>query len=110
LADPTRKWQANAFEQEVAEAAEGICFFKPPRSLRPPVPELREPSGEEDRLMDWWRRLPALVRIPIAIGTISFATFLFASGLRVAIGLFALGVVLLFSGPSDAQKKGYHDF
>ena len=39
-----------------------------------------------------------------------FATGLFMSGLRAGIGIFALGVVLLFSGPSDAQKKGYHDF
>jgi hypothetical protein len=60
--------------------------------------------------MDWWRRLPALVRIPVAVATILIATGLFASGLRAAIGLFALGVVLLFTGPSDAQKKGYPDF
>jgi hypothetical protein len=60
--------------------------------------------------MEWWRRLPALVRIPVAVAIMLFATGLFMSGLRAGIGIFALGVVLLFSGPSDAQKKGYHDF
>lgn len=60
--------------------------------------------------MDWWRRLPALVRFPVAVMIILLATGLFAAGLRAAIGLFAFGVVLLFTGPSDAQKMGYHDF
>jgi len=68
--------------------------------------------------VDWWRRLPALVRIPVAVAVILLATLVFVRppgvdgrGNGAAVGLlFALGIILLFTGPTDAQKKGYHDF
>jgi hypothetical protein len=68
--------------------------------------------------MDFWRKLPAIVRIPVAIGIILLATCLFMHPPEMATPgptggaglLFALGVILLFTGPTDAQKKGYHDF
>jgi|HubBroStandDraft_6_1064221.scaffolds.fasta_scaffold19406_2 hypothetical protein len=60
--------------------------------------------------MDWWRNLPAFVRIPIALVVLFLATGAFLAGLRAGIGLFAVGLILLMTGPSDARKKGYHDF
>jgi hypothetical protein len=64
--------------------------------------------------MDWWRRLPGFVRIPIAVVILLVATALFFNPPTVTMWrgvflLFALGMILLFTGPTDAQQKGYHD-
>ena len=69
------------------------------------------------RFLDWWRRLPGFIRIPVALAILALATcaFLMPPGLGSrgsggATGLlYAIGLILLFTGPTDAQKKGYHD-
>jgi hypothetical protein len=69
-------------------------------------------------MLDWWRRLPALIRIPVAtaILLLSVCVFLTPPGITGrgsggSAGLvFALGFILLITGPTDAQKKGYRDF
>jgi hypothetical protein len=68
-------------------------------------------------MIDWWRRLPAFVRIPVAAAILVLATCVFLTppviGARgsgaFARWIYALGLILLFIGPTDAQKKGYHD-
>ena len=70
------------------------------------------------RFLDWWRCLPAWIRIPVALAICALATSLWlirpAPGSRgggAAAGLlYAIGLILLITGPTDAQKKGYHDF
>jgi hypothetical protein len=69
------------------------------------------------RFLDWWRCRPALVRIPIAIAIMALGTCVFVAtptpGARAsgsAAGLiYAIGLILLFTGPTDAQKRGYSD-
>ena len=67
-------------------------------------------------LLDLWRRLPAWVRFPIALGILAWATYLFlhpaVADAKAAKGigmLYVIGLLLLCIGPTDAQKKGYHD-
>ena len=64
--------------------------------------------------LDWWRQLPAWIRLPISIGVIGLATYLWFgvdfSGRGVIPGLvMTVGIILLFAGPTDAQHRGYHD-
>jgi hypothetical protein len=74
-------------------------------------------AEEVMRFLEWWRWLPALIRIPVALVVMALATCVFlarpAPGSRGdggAAGLiYAVGLILLFTGPTDAQKKGYHD-
>jgi hypothetical protein len=68
-------------------------------------------------MLDWWRRLPAFIRYPIATAILLLSSWLFfqppAPGSRGGAGvalLYAIGLILFFTGPTDAQKKGYHDF
>ena len=61
-------------------------------------------------LFEWWAVLPWLLRAAVAL------VFLLISTARWFAGTFwpggwAVGVVLLlFSFPSNSEKKGYHDF
>lgn len=63
--------------------------------------------------MNRWRRLPAVVRIPIALAIVALSSCSFVAQASAARGgaslLFALGVIRLFAGPTAAQKMGYHD-
>jgi hypothetical protein len=69
------------------------------------------------RFLEWWRGRPAFIRIPIALAIMDLATCVFlappAPGTRGSGGaaglIYAVGLILLFTGPTDAQKKGYHD-
>lgn len=71
-------------------------------------------------ILDLWRQLPVWVRVPVSLGILAFGTFLFyflgnqgqvaGRGPSVLIGLVvALGIVLLFTGPTDSERRGYHD-
>ncbi|MEX0777267.1 MAG: hypothetical protein WD042_16305 [Phycisphaeraceae bacterium] len=61
--------------------------------------------------MDTWRFLPWWIRYPLALGMMAIAVllFLFANPMPALLvgGLFAVGLILLFIGPTDADKKGY---
>jgi hypothetical protein len=63
--------------------------------------------------LEWWASLRAWVRYPVAVSvlvgsTIGFAT-LHSWGYVSLWSLgWALGVILLLYGPSDASKRGYH--
>lgn len=61
---------------------------------------------------DWWASLSPGVRIPIAMLLILGSAFGLVT-IRIGYGLvwgtgLALGVVLLFHGPSKANRSGYH--
>jgi hypothetical protein len=71
-------------------------------------------------LLDRWRQFPVWVRVPVSLGVLGAALGLmwwlvdgswgFAADAAVLPGaLFAIGLVLLFAGPSESNKRGYHD-
>ena len=63
-------------------------------------------------MLDWWVSQPPFIRttvalIPLGIGVV----FLFLGAWRAGLILTALGVALfVFSFPSRAEQKGFHDF
>jgi hypothetical protein len=61
-------------------------------------------------LIDWWAGLRPALRFGIAIAFLLLSTGLWLAGRFWPWG-WALGVgLLLFSFPSEAEKRGYHDF
>jgi hypothetical protein len=59
---------------------------------------------------EWWSDLPAWLRYGTAIVFLAISTALWFAG-RLWIWGWVVGVVLLLmAGPSQAEKKGYHDF
>jgi len=64
-------------------------------------------------LIEWWAGLSPWLRFGVAGGLLLVSTILFLTGFsfRVSIWGWAIGfALLLFSFPSSAEKKGYHDF
>jgi hypothetical protein len=65
------------------------------------------------RFLEWWASLSASIRYPVAVliigvSTVGFAAMhSYAGGKLLGLG-WALGFILLFYGPSDADRKGYH--
>lgn len=60
------------------------------------------------RLLSWWSEQSAWLRYGVALILLTISTFLFFAGTFWPWG-WGIGVVmLLFAGPSDLEKKGYH--
>jgi hypothetical protein len=61
-------------------------------------------------LIEWWAGLSPWLRFGVALAFLLLSTGLWLAGKFWPWG-WAIGIVLLFfSFPSDAQRKGYHDF
>ena len=61
-------------------------------------------------IFGWWAGLPAWLRYGTAVAFLGISTALWFGGRFWPWG-WAVGVILLLAaGPSDAEKKGYHDF
>lgn len=60
------------------------------------------------RFFEWWTDLPAWLRFGVALALLALSTVLWFTGRFWPWGWAAGGVLLLFSGPSDSEKKGYH--
>ncbi|HWB19519.1 MAG TPA: hypothetical protein VG711_04395 [Phycisphaerales bacterium] len=58
------------------------------------------------RLFSFWGDLNPWVQYGIALGLIGISTALYFSGILWFWGWAAGGVLLLFSGASDAKKRG----
>jgi hypothetical protein len=61
-------------------------------------------------MFGWWAGLPALLRYGVAIGFLLVSTVLWFAGTFWPWGWVVGFVLLVFAGPSDSEKKGYHDF
>lgn len=60
-------------------------------------------------MLGWWSELPTWLQIAVALTPILIATVMLICGWFWPWG-FGIGfVLLLFSGKSDSQKRGYHD-
>ena len=59
---------------------------------------------------EWWSDLPAPLRYGVAIVFLLISTGLWFAGTLRPWGWVAGSVFLLMTGPSKAEKKGYHDF
>lgn len=60
-------------------------------------------------MLGWWSELPTWLQLVVALIPILVSAGLWVAGWFWPWG-FAIGIVLLlFSGKSDSQKKGYHD-
>ena len=58
-------------------------------------------------MLEWWSGLPALLRYGVAVLFLLISTVLWFLGRFWPWG-WAIGIVLLLlSGPSDSEKKGY---
>jgi hypothetical protein len=61
-------------------------------------------------LIEWWGGLRPVLRFGVAIAFLLLSTGLWLAGRFWPWG-WAIGVaLLLFSFPSEAEKRGYHDF
>jgi hypothetical protein len=61
-------------------------------------------------IVDWWTGLAWKLRAGVALGFLLLSTVIFFCGSFWVWG-WAIGVaLLLFSFPSEAEKRGYHDF
>ena len=59
-------------------------------------------------LFEWWAELSPRVRLGVAVFFLLLSTTLFFTGVFWPWG-WAVGVILLLlSGPSDPEKRGYH--
>jgi hypothetical protein len=61
-------------------------------------------------MIEWWTELPRLLRAGAALLLLLASTVLWFAGTFWPWGWGIGAVLLLFSFPSDAEKKGYHDF
>jgi hypothetical protein len=62
-------------------------------------------------LIEWWADLSPWLRFGAAGAILLLATVLLLVTGRIYVWLWALGIVLLiFSFPNSARRKGYHDF
>jgi hypothetical protein len=59
-------------------------------------------------MFEWWADLPPLVRYGVSLGLILVSTVLWFCGWFWPWGWGVGAILLLFSGPSDSEKKGYH--
>ena len=60
-------------------------------------------------LFDWWMDLSPWLRAGTAITLIVISLLLWLLTSKLFIGLLGTGIALLiFSGPSDSEKNGYH--
>ncbi len=59
------------------------------------------------RLFEWWSELGPLWRYGLPVLLLAISTLLWIGGTFWPWGWAVGGVMLLFSGPSDSEKKGY---
>jgi hypothetical protein len=59
---------------------------------------------------EWWAGLNPWIRFGVAVVLLLISTVLWLAGQIWIWGWVAGGVLLLFCFPSDAERKGYHDF
>jgi hypothetical protein len=59
---------------------------------------------------EWWGGLRPRLRIGISLLLILISTLFWLSGTIWIWGWAAGGILLMFSFPSQAEKRGYHDF
>jgi hypothetical protein len=58
----------------------------------------------------WWAGLKTWLKVGVALLLLLVSTVLWFTGRFWPWGWVAGVVLLLFSFPNDAQKRGYHDF
>lgn len=61
-------------------------------------------------MLDWWTGLPWKLRLGVACFFLLISTVLFFAGTFWPWGWAVGAVLLIFSFPNDAEKRGYHDF
>ena len=62
------------------------------------------------RLIGWWSGLPWQLRVGVALMFLLLSTILLLAG-RFSPWGWAIGIALLiFSFPSNSERKSYHDF
>ena len=64
---------------------------------------------DELKAVVWWSELPAVVKYGLALGFIALSTVLYFAFKTVWMWGWLVGAVLLMlSGPSDRERRGYH--
>ena len=61
-------------------------------------------------MFSWWTGLPWKLRLAVALGFLLLSTILYFCGYFWPWGWAAGVILLIFSFPNDAEKRGYHDF
>jgi hypothetical protein len=61
-------------------------------------------------MISWWTGLPWKLRLGVACAFLLLSTILWFTGYFWPWGWAVGGVMLIFSFPNDAEKRGYHDF
>lgn len=61
-------------------------------------------------MFEWWTGLPWWLRLSVAVLCLLVSTGLYFAGRFWPWGWGGGIVLLLFSFPNDAEKRGYHDF
>jgi hypothetical protein len=61
-------------------------------------------------MISWWTGLPWKLRMGVALALLLLSTILFFAGYLWIWGWLIGVVLLMFSFPNDAEKRGYHDF
>ena len=61
-------------------------------------------------MFGWWVGLPWPLRVGVALVCLLISTALWFTGTFWPWGWVIGPVLLLFSFPSNSEKKGYHDF
>jgi hypothetical protein len=59
---------------------------------------------------EWWAGLNTWLKVGVALVLLSISTILWFTGRFWPWGWAAGLILLLFSFPNQAQKKGFHDF
>ncbi|MBX9682001.1 MAG: hypothetical protein K2X38_24855 [Gemmataceae bacterium] len=59
---------------------------------------------------EWWLDLPTGLKMGVSLGLIGISTVLWFAGYLWLWGWIIGSILLVFSFPNDAQKRGYHDF
>ena len=59
-------------------------------------------------IFNWWLGLSSWLRAGVSLLIIGISAALWFAGLHWIEGLIVGVVLLLFSGPSDSEKNGYH--
>jgi len=80
----------------------------PPGPPQPPMEPMNKLSAEE-RLWFWLRRVAALCVILIGAGWLYFIPLRGLVTWGIGFGLVGAGLaMLMFAGPTDAERRGYH--
>jgi hypothetical protein len=61
-------------------------------------------------MLDWWAGLSWKLRLAVALAFLVLSTVILLCGYFWPWGWAIGGALLLFAFPSEAEKRGYHDF